>query len=100
MASGTALAGSRLRISMIVICSAIFWAGLFGFFFEGFRFLKMFIPNLSGEFVEVIFSMFFLSLLIMLIFSAGNHPLYGTLSIPRGSLSFDDPGVSRPDLRL
>ncbi|WP_435019662.1 putative ABC transporter permease subunit [Tundrisphaera sp. TA3] len=65
------LAGSRLRVSMIAICSAIFWAGLFGFFFEGFQFLKQFIPNLSGELVEVIFSMFFLSLLIMLIFSTG-----------------------------
>ena len=65
------LAGSRLRASMILICSAIFWGGLFGFFFEGFLFLKSFIPVLSGEFVEVIFSMFFLSLLIMLIFSAG-----------------------------
>jgi hypothetical protein len=35
------------------------------------QFLKSFILNLSGEFVEYIFSMFFLSLLIMLIFSAG-----------------------------
>lgn len=63
--------GSRLRLSMILICSAIFWGGLFGFFFEGFTFLKTFIPNLSGDFVEIIFSMFFLSLLVMLIFSAG-----------------------------
>jgi ABC-2 type transport system permease protein len=63
--------GSRLRLAMIVICSAIFWAGLFFLFFNGFQFLKSFIHNLSGEFVEFIFSMFFLSLLIMLIFSAG-----------------------------
>ena len=56
---------------MIAICSAIFWSGLFFLFFGGFQFLKSFIHNLSGEFVEFIFSMFFLSLLIMLIFSAG-----------------------------
>ena len=63
--------GSRLRLAMIAICSSIFWAGLFLLFFGGFQFLKSFIPKLSGEFVEYIFSMFFLSLLIMLIFSAG-----------------------------
>ena len=56
---------------MIVICSAIFWSGLFFLFFGGFQFLKSFVPNLAGEFVEYIFSMFFLSLLIMLIFSTG-----------------------------
>ena len=65
------LSGSRLRLAMIAICSSIFWAGLFALFFGGFQFLKTFIPKLSGEFVEYIFSMFFLSLLIMLIFSAG-----------------------------
>ncbi len=65
------LTGSRLRLAMIAVCSAIFWAGLFFLFFGGFQFLKSFIPNLSGEFVEYIFSMFFLSLLIMLIFSSG-----------------------------
>ena len=63
--------GSRLRLSMIVICSAIFWSGLFFLFFGGFQFLKSFIPNLAGEFVEYIFSLFFLSLLGMLIFSTG-----------------------------
>ena len=30
---------SRLRLFMIAVCSAIFWAGLFGLFFEGFQFL-------------------------------------------------------------
>jgi ABC-2 type transport system permease protein len=65
------LTGSRLRLSMILICSAIFWSGLFFLFFGGFQFIKSFIPNLAGEFVEYIFSMFFLSLLVMLIFSAG-----------------------------
>ncbi len=70
--------GSRLRLVMVVVCSAIFWAGLFFLFFGGFQFLKSFIHTLAGEFVEFIFSMFFLSLLIMLIFSAGII-LYGGL---------------------
>jgi len=68
---GQLLTGSRLRLSMILICSAIFWSGLFFLFFGGFQFIKGFIPNLAGEFVEYIFSLFFLSLLVMLIFSTG-----------------------------
>jgi len=65
------LAGSRLRVVMIALCSAIFWAGLFFLFFGGFQFLETFIPHLAGDFVEYVFSMFFLSLLTMLIFSTG-----------------------------
>ncbi|MEO6811018.1 MAG: hypothetical protein ABI353_18055 [Isosphaeraceae bacterium] len=64
------LAGSRLRLIMIMICSAIFWAGLFGLFFEGFQFLGSFV-KLSNEIIEYLFGMFFLSLLIMLVFSTG-----------------------------
>ena len=65
------LAGSRLRVVMIILCSAIFWAGLFFLFFGGFQFIEKFFSQLSGEFVEYVFSMFFLSLLTMLIFSTG-----------------------------
>ena len=65
------LTGSRLRLAMIGICSVVFWALLFFLFFGGFQFLKTFIPVLSGEFVEFIFGMFFLSLLVMLVFSTG-----------------------------
>ena len=65
------LAGSGLRVAMIIICSAIFWVGLFFLFFGGFQFLKNYIPQLAGDFVEYIFGMFFLSLLTMLIFSTG-----------------------------
>src|SRR6266568_5109057 len=66
----TLLSGSRLRLIMIVACSTIFWSGLFGLFFEGFQFLGSFV-KLSNEIVEYLFGMFFLSLLIMLIFSTG-----------------------------
>ena len=64
------LSGSRLRLTMIVTCSAIFWAGLFGLFFEGFQFLGTY-GALAGDFVEYVFSLFFLSLLVMLFFSTG-----------------------------
>ena len=64
------VSGSRLRVAMIFICSAIFWAGLFGLFFGGFQFIDMY-GALAGDFVEYIFSLFFLSLLIMLFFSTG-----------------------------
>jgi ABC-2 type transport system permease protein len=64
------LAGSRLRLIMILTCSAIFWSGLFGLFFEGFQFLSSFV-KLSNAIVENLFGLFFLSLLIMLVFSTG-----------------------------
>ena len=35
--------GSRLRLSMILICSAVFWAGLFGLFFGGFQFIGIYV---------------------------------------------------------
>jgi ABC-2 type transport system permease protein len=64
------LSGSRLRLGMVVICTAVFWAGLFFLFFGGFQFLGMY-GALAGDFVEYVFSMFFLSLLVMLFFSTG-----------------------------
>ena len=35
------LSGSRLRLSMIVICSLIFWLGLFALFLGGFEFITL-----------------------------------------------------------
>src|SRR4051794_40834966 len=64
------LSGSRLRLTMILSCSAIFWAGLFGLFLEGFRFLSSYVM-LTNQVFAYVFSMFFLSLLIMLVFSTG-----------------------------
>ena len=64
------LAGSRLRLVMILACSVIFWVGLFGLFFEGFLFLNSYV-DAKNAIVEYLFSLFFLSLLVMLIFSTG-----------------------------
>jgi ABC-2 type transport system permease protein len=65
-----ALSGSRLRLIMIVFCSAVFWAMLFGLFFKGFQFIGMYV-DLVNTIIEYIFSMFFLSLMVMLFFSTG-----------------------------
>ncbi|GAC1473992.1 MAG: hypothetical protein NVSMB9_23560 [Isosphaeraceae bacterium] len=64
------LYGSRLRMVMIVVCSALFWALLFALFLEGFQFIAVYV-DLVNTIVESIFSMFFLSLLVMLFFSTG-----------------------------
>ncbi len=66
----TLLLGSRLRLSMILICSVIFWLGLYGLFLGGFVFMGTNDPVFNGIF-EYLFSMFFLSILVMLFFSTG-----------------------------
>ena len=55
---------------MILICSIIFWLGLFGLFLGGFEFMGTNDPVFNGIF-EYLFSMFFLSILVMLFFSTG-----------------------------
>jgi len=64
------LSGSRLRALMILFCSSVFWVGLFGLFFQGFHFVNIYL-DLVNTIVESVFSMFFLSLLVMLFFSTG-----------------------------
>ena len=64
------LDGSRLRAAMIVACSAVFWTTLFVLFFEGFQFLGAYVGG-TGEVIEYLFGMFFLSLLVLLVFSTG-----------------------------
>jgi ABC-2 type transport system permease protein len=63
--------GSRLRLSMILVCSAVFWVVLFGLFFGGFQFIRIYDRDLKDALIEHLFSMFFLSLLAMLFFSTG-----------------------------
>ena len=64
------LAGSRLRLSMILFCSVVFWVGLFGLFLGGFEFIGL-SDELFHAIFEYLFSMFFLSISIMLFFSTG-----------------------------
>ncbi len=66
----TVLFQSRLRLGIILFCSGVFWTLLFAFFYEGFGFLKSYLA-VTNEIVEYIFSLFYLSLLVMLLVSTG-----------------------------
>ena len=63
----TMLAGSRLRLCLVVVLSAVFWGSLYALFVEAFTFLNV----LHAEIVGVMFNAFFSSLMIMLVFSTG-----------------------------
>ncbi|MEO1992124.1 MAG: hypothetical protein ABGW78_09355 [Pirellulales bacterium] len=57
---------ARLRLTMVCILSMIFWALLFGLFFEGF----LFIDSLHDEIMPLLFNAFFASLMAMIVFSS------------------------------
>jgi ABC-2 type transport system permease protein len=61
------LAGSRLRVSLVIILSVLFWAALYGLFIEAFAFLAA----LHADVISLLFNAFFSSLMVMLVFSAG-----------------------------
>jgi ABC-2 type transport system permease protein len=67
---GTWLRHSRLRLCLLLIFSVLFWFLLFVLFFEGFSFIGKRLP-VGNELVSNLFSLFFISLLVMLIFSTG-----------------------------
>ena len=46
---------------MILICSVVFWLGLFGLFLGGFQFIGLYVRPVQHD-VEYLFSMFFLSI--------------------------------------
>jgi ABC-2 type transport system permease protein len=87
------LSGSRLRLSMILICSAIFWLGLFGLFLGGFEFMGMNDALFSGIF-EYLFSMFFLSILVMLFFSTGIITYTALFHSPEAAFLLTTPATS------
>jgi ABC-2 type transport system permease protein len=66
--------GSRLRLSLVIVLSGLFWAALYGLFLEAFTFLDV----LHADVVPLLFNAFFSSLMVMLVFSAGIL-LYGGL---------------------
>ncbi|APW59464.1 putative ABC transporter permease subunit [Paludisphaera borealis] len=68
--TGALVADARLRISMIAFCSVVFWLGLFFLFLGSFQFISFYV-DLANTIIEYLFSMFFLSLLAMLLFSTG-----------------------------
>ena len=58
---------ARLRLSLVVLLSGLFWASLYGLFLEGFTFLEA----LHADVVSLLFNAFFSSLMVMLVFSSG-----------------------------
>jgi ABC-2 type transport system permease protein len=74
------MATSRLRVSLVVILSVLFWYGLFRLFGGGFEFLYMAIGHdiTYAQTVQHIYYIFFVSLMMMLVLSSGII-LYGGL---------------------
>ncbi len=63
---------SVLKILVIIIFAVGLWAGLFFLFLDAFRFLdKDMVVDFRPILVEIMFAVFFLSLLVMLMFSNG-----------------------------
>jgi len=73
---------ARLRTALVVVLSGVFWAGLYALFYAGFRFMVSHVDMPGAPYhsdtMQFIFPLFFLSLQVMLVFSAGII-LYGGL---------------------
>ena len=65
------LVTARLRFSLVALLSVVFWVVLFLLFVDGFQFLEANIPSADtyNDVISSVFSMFFVSLLLMLVFS-------------------------------
>ncbi len=75
-------AHARLRTSLVISLSLFFWFGLFALFYKGFDFIIRYVESpgsrVHADTMLFVFPLFFLSLQVMLIFSAGII-LYGGL---------------------
>lgn len=67
------LAEARLRLLLIAVLSSLLWLALFWLFHDGFQFLETAIPypDLHEKTVQAIFGTFFVTLMVMLLFSSG-----------------------------
>jgi ABC-2 type transport system permease protein len=63
---------ARLRVTLVVLLSLLFWYGLFGLFSGGFEFLATTIGDkvTHAQTVQAIYNVFFASLMMMLTFSS------------------------------
>lgn len=75
-----ALRNSRLQVICVALASCVLWIGLFGLFYEGFRFVAVGLVHtgLRTQLVHIMFNIFFLTLTVMLLFSSAII-LYGSL---------------------
>lgn len=73
---------ARLRTCLVLALSVLFWAGLFAIFYAGFEFVVKHVGTPGSDYhaktVRFVFHLFFASLNVMLIFSAGII-IYGNL---------------------
>lgn len=80
------LATARLRTGLVVCLSLFFWMGLFALFYEGFSFIVDHVGEPGGNYhartVKLVFHLFFASLNVMLVFSAGIILYTGLFSSP------------------
>ncbi len=85
---------ARFRFSLIGLLSAVLWGVLFWLFYDAFTFLRTAIPapDLHDDTVQAVFGAFFMTLMVMLVFStaiilysslfrAGDVPLLFTLPV-------------------
>jgi ABC-2 type transport system permease protein len=74
------LSTARLRVTLVVVLSVLFWYGLYRLFSGGFEFLSTTIghPVTHAQTVQAIYNVFFASLMMMLVLSSGII-LYGGL---------------------
>jgi len=70
----------RFRLTLIVVLTGLLWVGMFWMFLDGFAFLEHGIrhPETLDQTIRAVFSMFFASLMVMLVFSSAII-LYGSL---------------------
>ncbi len=63
---------ARFRLGMVAVLTIFLWTALFWLFTDAFRFLKSAIPtpDLHDETVQIVFGTFFITLMVMLVFSA------------------------------
>jgi ABC-2 type transport system permease protein len=89
----TLLSTSRLRLAMILFFSLVFWLGLFGLFVGGFEFMGL-SDELFNSIFEYLFSMFFLSILLMLFFSTGIITYSGLFRSREGTFLLSTPATT------
>jgi len=73
---------ARLRVSLLILLSALFWGSLFGLLHEAFTF----VDSLHAEVISLLFNAFFSSLMVMLVFSTGILLYSGLYTTPEARL--------------
>ena len=81
---------ARLRLSLVILLSALFWGSLYGLFYEAFLFLD----SLHAEVISLLFNAFFSSLMVMLVFSTGILLYSGLYTTPEARLLLTLPARS------